>query len=97
MKGLSLNVKQLTLEERWKKTYKRFAPWNEIDANNVIVDTMETGYKIPFISTAFISISKQSFSHNNHSDFVQDAINDLLPSGRIQNWNISLHWERLCW
>ena len=24
---------------------EKFAPWNEIDANNAIVDTIETGYK----------------------------------------------------
>ena len=41
---------------------EKFAPWNEIDANNAIVDTIETGYKIPFISSP-----KFAYFQNNHS------------------------------
>ena len=36
-----------------------------------------------YIYSKIRTFPKQSFSHNNHSDFVQDAINDLLSFGRI--------------
>ena len=68
LKCLSLNAKQQTLEKRVKNLHF----WNKIGANNATVDTLEIGYKIPFISTLKSAYSQNDRLCIQNSDFAQD-------------------------
>ena len=46
-------------------------------------DTIETGFKIPFISTLKSAYFQNNQSATESSHFVQDAIKIVLSSGRI--------------
>lgn len=57
--------------------------WKNIDACKFIIDTIDSGYKIPFYS-----LPQGRFSCNNKSalqedEFVRSAITDLLDSGLV--------------
>ena len=51
--------------------------WKSIGAPDFIIDTIERGYKILFISTPVPAKFKNNRSALNNSDFVTEAINDL--------------------
>ena len=57
--------------------------WKLIGAPDFIIDTIERGYKIPFISTAVPAKFKNNRSAFNNSAFVTEAINDLLAKDLI--------------
>ena len=58
--------------------------WHFIGAPKFILDIISDGYKIPFITTPPPVHLKNNGSALEHSDFVNDAILELLQDNRIQ-------------
>ncbi|MES9880156.1 MAG: reverse transcriptase domain-containing protein [Sedimenticola sp.] len=57
--------------------------WHEIRAYENVIDIIDNGYKIPFLECPPPNMLKNNASAFKHSVFVQEAITDLLNSGRI--------------
>ena len=57
--------------------------WRSIGASQFILDVIEHGYRIPFHSTPPVSFSSNNKSALAHSDFVNEAISELLVTNRI--------------
>lgn len=62
---------------------KRLVFWEQLGANNFVLDTIKNGYKLPFLH-----IPKESYKTNNktaieNSVFVSNTINELINSGSI--------------
>ncbi len=55
-----------------------------IDANSVVLDIINKGFKLPFISTPGAKAHKNNKSAIEHSDFVSESVADLLNKGLIQ-------------
>ena len=70
--------KQILVKGRLKEHVKF---WVENGASEFIIDTIKNGYKIPFITRPDRSVANNNKSALNNSDFVQQAINDLLVRG----------------
>ena len=60
--------------------------WKSIGAYENIIDTIYNGYKIPFIETPSPIFFKNNKSAIQNSKFVEEAILDLLTSGRIKEY-----------
>ena len=58
--------------------------WREINASKLVLDTIESGYKIPFIQTPTPYNSNNNASARNHSAFVTEAVNELLAQRCIE-------------
>ena len=58
--------------------------WKSIGAYENIIDTIYNGYRIPFIGTPSPFFFKNNKSATQNSKFVEEAILDLLRSGRIK-------------
>ena len=58
--------------------------WRFIGAPTFILDIISDGYKIPFITTPPSVHLKNNGSASEHSDFVNDAILELLQDNRIE-------------
>ena len=63
--------------------------WRFIGAPKFILDTISDGYKIPFITTPPPVHLKNNGSALEHSDFVNDAILELLQDNRIEELTTS--------
>ena len=63
------------------KTHVKF--WKHIHAYDFILDVIENGYKIPFYSTPQSVYLSNNRSAVTHSDFVVQAIGDLLNRGLV--------------
>ena len=57
--------------------------WRSIGASQFILDVIEHGYRIPFHSTPPVSFSSNNKSALAQSDFVNEAISELLVTSRI--------------
>ncbi|XP_048251378.1 uncharacterized protein LOC125371666 [Haliotis rufescens] len=57
--------------------------WKDIEAPEFIIRTIMEGYIIPFVESPPLSISKNNASAVKHSDFVSEAIQDLLLNNCI--------------
>lgn len=57
--------------------------WETIEAPEFILNTIREGYKIPFMSEPSYSYRPNNRSAKLHSDFVSDAIHELLEGNRI--------------
>lgn len=57
--------------------------WKDIDACKFIIDTIDSGYKIPFYSLPQGRFSKNNNSALQEDKFVRGAIKDLLDTGLI--------------
>ena len=57
--------------------------WRSIGATQFILDVIEHGYRIPFHSTPPVSFSSNNKSSLAHSNFVNEAISELLVTHRI--------------
>ena len=57
--------------------------WRSRGASQFILDVIEHGYRIPFHSTPPVSFSSNNKSALAHSDFVNEAISELLVTNRI--------------
>ena len=76
--------KNINVKGRLKK-HLQF--WKDIGANSYILSVIETGYKIPFITTPPKSFLKNNKSAIEHKDFVAEAISELLKSGSVKRLN----------
>ena len=65
---------------RMKAAYKF---WKDIDAYPDVLDIIESGYKLPFIQTPLPYVRKNNQSAIKHSDFVVDAVSELLRNNLI--------------
>ena len=63
--------------------YASVNKWKEIRANDVIVDVIENGYTIPFLTLPNQIELDNNISARDNSDFVTDEINKLLEKGCI--------------
>ena len=67
-----------------KGSFKRnVAFWKHIGASRFIRDTIVFGYKIPFIYTPPVASFGNNRSAIQHSEFVEQAISDLLVAGSV--------------
>ena len=57
--------------------------WKNIETNSFVLDIIENGYAIPFITTPSVMFSKNNRSAFNHSDFVSQAVAELLLNNCI--------------
>jgi len=62
---------------------KRLKVWKDIGANKFILDVIENGYKLPFISTPTNIRFKNNMSAVKECHFVSESIRELLSSGSI--------------
>ena len=62
---------------------KKLDYWYTIDTNNFVIDTINFGYRIPFISTP----CKASFNNNkaalDNASFVESAISELVVNHSV--------------
>jgi hypothetical protein len=71
----------IIVKSRLKKHYNF---WKNIGCYDYILDTMYNGYRIPFFSTPPSICLSNNWSAVNHSEFVVEAIHDLLIKGPIE-------------
>ena len=57
--------------------------WRKIDANPEVLDIIQFGYKLPFIESPPCLFSKNNKSALLHSDFVSEAISDLITKNLV--------------
>ena len=62
---------------------RNVAFWEHIGASRFIRDTIVFGYKIPFIYTPPVASFGNNRSAIQHSEFVEQAISDLLVAGSV--------------
>ena len=58
--------------------------WEKIGANKTVLRVIKKGYRIPFLTLPEPVFLKNNRSAREHGDFVQEAILELLASGRIK-------------
>ena len=61
----------------------RVSQWEKMGASEYILQTLETGYKLPLLDTPGPPEFKNNKSALRNADFVETAIDELLESGRI--------------
>ena len=76
-----LNFSKLSVKGRLKTSIEY---WRFIGAPEFILDIIWNGYKIPFITTPPPVHLKNNGSALAHSDFVNDAILELLQDNRME-------------
>ena len=57
--------------------------WEKIGANDYVLSVIKNGYRIPFVTVPKPSCIKNNKSAIEHSDFVSEAIKELLASKSI--------------
>ena len=62
---------------------KNLSYWESIGANETVKNIIKEGYKIPFITTPEKAIFKNNLSAQNNREFVDEALNELLATGRV--------------
>jgi len=62
---------------------KRLIFWEQLGANNFVLDTIKNGYKLPFVHIPRESYKKNNKTALDNSSFVSNTINELLDSGSI--------------
>ena len=62
---------------------KNVEAWEEVGASDFILDTLKSGYKIPFIQTPEHASFQNNLSALRNKDFVTKTIEDLLEKGCI--------------
>ena len=62
---------------------KRWKFWEQIGANEFILDMIKHGYKLPFISQPTYKNMKNNESAYSNASFVSSTLKDLLKSGSI--------------
>ena len=58
--------------------------WKNICTSNFILDIIEDGYKIPFLQEPMSIFLKNNKSALNNSEFVNEAILDLVKGGLVK-------------
>ena len=62
---------------------KHLSFWREIGTSQFILNVIEEGYRLPFTSIPQPAILKNNRSAEKHKSFVDEAVAELLQSGRI--------------
>ena len=62
---------------------KQFGFWKRIGAPSFILNVIERGYLLPFVSFPESAVFKNNRSSLSHAEFVEEAIQDLVESGRV--------------
>ena len=62
---------------------RNFDFWKRIGIPSFILNLIERGYLLPFVSFPESTVFKNNRSSLLHADFVEDAIRDLVESGRV--------------
>ena len=62
---------------------KNFDFWKRIGTPSFVLNVIERGYLLPFVSFPEPTVFKNNRSSLSHADFVEDAIRDLVESGRV--------------
>ena len=57
--------------------------WHTIGANNVVIDTIKFGYRIPFISTPCRALFHNNKSALENASFVESAISELVGNHSV--------------
>ena len=57
--------------------------WKDIEASPFVLDILENGYSIPFISIPISKFNRNNKSARDNSDFVTEAVSELLEKGCI--------------
>ena len=66
----------------------RIHRWEEMGASDFILDTLRTGYKLPFIDTPEPKVFRNNKSAMRNESFVGPAISELLSSGRVMKVDV---------
>ena len=61
---------------------RNFDFWKRIGTPSFVLNVIERGYLLPFVSFPEPAVFKNKRSFLLHADFVKDAIQDLVESGR---------------
>ena len=62
---------------------RNFDFWKRIGTPSFVLNVIERGYLLPFVSFPEPAVFKNNRSSLLHADFVEDAIRDLVESGRV--------------
>ncbi|XP_052797745.1 uncharacterized protein LOC128229889 isoform X1 [Mya arenaria] len=65
--------------------------WKTIGTNPDMIDVIENGYKIPFISMPERTFSKNNQSALSNIEFVKESIDDMLKNGFIEQTDFPPH------
>ena len=65
--------------------------WRSIGASKFILDIVEYGYKLPFLHSPPVEFLQNNKSSSLHSEFVAEAINDLLSKGLVLESSTAPH------
>ena len=57
--------------------------WKRIGTSKFILNVIERGYMLPFPSLPESAVFRNNRSSLAHADFVEDAIRELVESGRV--------------
>ena len=57
--------------------------WKRIGTSKFILNVIERGYMLPFLSLPEPAVFRNNRSSLAHADFVEDAIRELVESGRV--------------
>ena len=80
-KELQLGHKEATNAKGRLKKHVLF--WEKIGANQFVIDTLTHGYKIHFLQTPPMSVSKNNRSALENISFVSEAVDELLRNGCV--------------
>lgn len=67
---------------------RNFEFWKRIGTPSFILNVIERGYSLPFLSFPEPADFKNNRSSLSHSEFVEDAIQELVESGRVVETNV---------
>ena len=62
--------------------------WKRIGTSSFILNVIERGYLLPFVSFPEPAVFKNNRSSLSHAEFVEEAIQDLVESGRVVETNV---------
>ena len=68
---------------------RNFDFWKRIGAPSFILNVIERGYLLPFVSFPEPAVFKNNRSSLSHAEFVEEAIRDLVESGRVLQTKVS--------
>ena len=66
---------------------RNFEIWKHIGTPSFILNVIERGYLLPFVSFPEPVVFKNSRSYLSHAEFLEEAIQDLVESGRVVETN----------
>ena len=75
---------------------RNFEFWKHIGAPSFILNVIERGYLLPFVSFPEPVVFKNSRSSLSHAEFLEEAIQDLAESGRVVETNVPPGWSTPC-